>query len=110
MIAHQVSACSVATAYAMDCFPGISGELVVVLAVVSSCINFTISETTQPFINAAGYGWPFTFYGLCVLSSMAMAIPMMVYGNEWRRRCRPRYQKFLHERGEEVDLTRIVVH
>jgi len=25
MIAHQVSACSIATAYAMDCFPGVSG-------------------------------------------------------------------------------------
>jgi MFS family permease len=24
MIAHQVSACSIATAYAMDCFPGVS--------------------------------------------------------------------------------------
>jgi hypothetical protein len=27
MIAHQVSACSIATAYAMDCFPGVSSIL-----------------------------------------------------------------------------------
>jgi MFS family permease len=27
MIAHQVSACSIATAYAMDCFPGVSLKL-----------------------------------------------------------------------------------
>jgi hypothetical protein len=27
MIAHQVSACSIATAYAMDCFPGVSSVL-----------------------------------------------------------------------------------
>lgn len=56
MIAHQVSACSIATAYVMDCFPGISGELVVVLAICSSCVNFAISESVQPFIDKVGYG------------------------------------------------------
>ncbi|KAK5131150.1 hypothetical protein LTR08_001298 [Meristemomyces frigidus] len=99
MIAHQVSACSVATAYAMDCFPGISGEIVVVLAICSSLINFTISETTQPLINAVGYGWAFTFYCLCVIASTIMAIPLLVFGKSWRKRCGPRYYKFLSERG-----------
>jgi hypothetical protein len=56
MIAHQVSACSIA-AYAMECFPGVSGEMVVILAICSSLINFAFSYSVQPFINAAGYGW-----------------------------------------------------
>jgi MFS family permease len=30
MIAHQVSACSIATAYAMDCFPGVSSKLLTI--------------------------------------------------------------------------------
>ncbi|KAI4824878.1 MFS general substrate transporter, partial [Aureobasidium sp. EXF-8846] len=75
MIAHQVSACSIATTYAMECFPGIGGELVVVLAICSSCINFAISYSVQPFIEAAGYGYAFLFFGLCVLCSMLAAIP-----------------------------------
>ncbi|KAB2578390.1 putative MFS-type transporter [Lasiodiplodia theobromae] len=100
MIAHQVSACAVATAYAMDCFPAISGELVVVLAICSSCINFAISYSVQPFINAAGYGWAFTFFGLCVLASMLAAVPMSIFGKSWRRKCASKYREFLRERGE----------
>lgn len=100
MIAQQVSACAVATAYAMDCFPGISGELVVVLAVCSSCVNFAISYSVQPFVEAAGYGWTFTFFGLCVLVSMGAAVPTAVYGKGWRRRCAGRYWNFLKERGD----------
>ncbi|KAK0659534.1 putative MFS-type transporter [Lasiodiplodia hormozganensis] len=100
MIAHQVSACAVATAYAMDCFPAISGELVVVLAICSSCINFAISYSVQPFINAAGYGWAFTFFGLCVLASMLAAVPMSIFGKSWRRKCASKYRDFLRERGE----------
>ncbi|KAG5749082.1 hypothetical protein H9Q70_008242 [Fusarium xylarioides] len=54
MISHQVGACTIATAYAMDCFPGISGELVVVLAMCSSMVNFAISYSVQLFIEEAG--------------------------------------------------------
>ncbi|KAL0254531.1 hypothetical protein SLS55_010008 [Diplodia seriata] len=78
----------------------ISGELVVVLAICSSCINFAISYSVQPFINAAGYGWTFTFFGICVLASMLAAVPMYVYGKSWRRRCAVKYRDFLRERGE----------
>jgi MFS family permease len=98
MIAHQVSACCIATAYAMECFPGIGGELVVVLAICSSCINFAFSYSVQPFIDATGYGWAFLFFGLCVLASMLAAIPMYIYGKSWRRRCAPRWRKWLAEK------------
>lgn len=76
----------------------ISGELVVVLAVCSSCVNFVISYSVQPFVEAAGYGWTFTFFGLCVLVSMGAAVPAAVYGKGWRRRCAGRYWNFLEER------------
>lgn len=98
MIAHQVSACSVATAYAMECFPGIGGELVVVLAICSSCINFAFSYSVQPFIDATGYGYAFLFFGLCVLSSMLAAVPMIIYGKAWRRQCAPKWRKWMSER------------
>ncbi|KIW79602.1 hypothetical protein Z517_06214 [Fonsecaea pedrosoi CBS 271.37] len=98
MIAHQVSACSIATAYAMECFPGIAGELVVVLAICSSCINFAISYSVQPFINAAGYGYTFLFFGLCVLASMAAAVPTYIYGKRWRQLRAARWRKWLAER------------
>ncbi|THW08599.1 MFS general substrate transporter [Aureobasidium pullulans] len=98
MIAHQVSACSIATTYAMECFPGISGELVVVLAICSSCINFAISYSVQPFIEAAGYGYAFLFFGLCVLCSMLAAIPMAMFGKSWRRRCAPKWRQWLSQR------------
>jgi hypothetical protein len=111
MIAHQVSACSVATAYAMECYPGVrmhallldgdrltdlysdqlSGELVVVLALCSSMINFAISYSVQPFINRVGYGWVFVFFGLCVLASMVAAVPAMIFGKRWRSRRAKRY-------------------
>ncbi|KAJ9143293.1 MFS general substrate transporter [Pleurostoma richardsiae] len=99
MISHQVGACSIATAYAMECFPGISGELVVVLAMCSSFVNFAISYSVQPFIDAAGYGWAFTFFGLCVLASMVAAIPLVIYGKRWRAWKAPRYYNFLEEVG-----------
>ncbi|KAG2417260.1 hypothetical protein HFD88_008479 [Aspergillus terreus] len=99
MIAQQVSATSIATAYAMECFDRISGELVIVLACCSSMINFAISFSIQHFINATNYGWAFTFYGLLVVGSMVMTVPMMVWGKSWRRRCKGRYMKFLAEVG-----------
>ncbi|KAI5212396.1 MFS general substrate transporter, partial [Aureobasidium subglaciale] len=79
MIAHQVSACSIAITYALECFPGIGGELVVVLAICSSCINFAISYSVQPFTEAAGYGYTFLFFGPCVLYSMLYALCSMLY-------------------------------
>ncbi|KAF2146157.1 uncharacterized protein K452DRAFT_106756 [Aplosporella prunicola CBS 121167] len=100
MIAHQVSACGVAMAYAVDCFGGISGELVTVLAICSSCINFAISYSVQPLINRVGYGWAFTFFGLCVLVCTGGAgAALAVWGKVWRRRGRRRYVGFLEERG-----------
>jgi len=101
MIAHQVSACAIATAYAMECFPGVSGEMVVILAMCSSLINFAFSYSVQPFINAAGYGWTFTFFGLAVFASMAAAIPMIMYGKRWRIHCAPKYYGFVNENRVE---------
>lgn len=119
MIAQQVSATSIATAYAMECFeqvsfahpphlilmanppPQISGELVIVLACCSSIINFVISFTVQDFIDGTNYGWTFTFYGIMVVLSMAMGGPMIIWGKDWRRRCKPRYEKFLAETGRQ---------
>ncbi|KAK6603112.1 hypothetical protein H4I96_05880 [Botrytis cinerea] len=48
----QVSACTIATPYAMESFPGLAGELVVILAMCSSMVNFAISYSVQPFIDA----------------------------------------------------------
>ncbi|KAH8903398.1 MFS general substrate transporter [Coniochaeta sp. PMI_546] len=104
MISHQVGACAIATAYAMECFPGISGELVVVLAMCSSFVNFAISYSVQPFINTAGYGWTFFFFGMCVLASMAAAVPLVIYGKRWRAWKAPRYYKFLEEVGGPTDV------
>ncbi|KAK9769611.1 putative Major facilitator superfamily domain-containing protein [Seiridium cardinale] len=103
MIAHQVGACAIATAYAMECFPGISGELVVVLAMCSSMVNFAISYSVQPFVDAAGFGWSFFFFGMCVLVSMAMAIPLVIYGKSWRKTKASRYYQFLEEVGGSTD-------
>ncbi|KAE8152215.1 MFS general substrate transporter [Aspergillus avenaceus] len=99
MIAQQVSATSIATAYAMECFDKISGELVIVLAICSSVINFAISFSVQHFINATNYGWAFTFYGICVVLSMLAGAPMILWGKSWRRRCKERYERFLNETG-----------
>lgn len=97
MIAHQTTATSVATAYAMECFEGTAGELVVVLACCSSLINFAISESVQPFIDRVGYGWTFTFFGCCVLGSLVLAGVLMVWGKRWRRMCKGRYEIFVHQ-------------
>ncbi|KAL4789516.1 major facilitator superfamily domain-containing protein [Aspergillus venezuelensis] len=97
MIAQQVSAASVGTAYAMECFEGISSELVVVLAICSSCVNFAMSFSVQPFIEATDYGRAFTFFGALVLGSMALAVPGIIWGKSWRRMCAARYWKFVKE-------------
>ncbi|KAJ6114729.1 hypothetical protein N7486_000507 [Penicillium sp. IBT 16267x] len=99
LIAQQVSLTSMATAYAMECFDGISGELVVVLAICSSLINFAISYSVQPFIEATNYGWAFTFFGILVVLAILMGIPMIIWGKTWRRKCKGRYEKFLAEAG-----------
>ncbi|KAJ5965623.1 hypothetical protein N7481_012337 [Penicillium waksmanii] len=99
LIAQQVSITSLATAYAMECFDGISGELVVVLAICSSLINFAISYSVQPFINATNYGWTFTCFGILVVLSILLGIPMIIWGKSWRRNCRTRYEQFLAETG-----------
>ncbi|KAL2838965.1 major facilitator superfamily domain-containing protein [Aspergillus pseudoustus] len=97
MIAQQVTAASVATAYAMECFEGVSSELVVVLAIFSSCINFAMSFSVQPFIDATDYGRTFTFFGGLVVGSTALAIPGLVWGKSWRRWCAARYWRFVNE-------------
>ncbi|RDW64469.1 putative MFS transporter [Aspergillus mulundensis] len=97
MIAQQVSAASVATAYAMECFEGISSELVVVLAICSSVVNFAISYSVQPFIEATDYGRTFTCFGALVLGSMVLAGVGVRWGKSWRRRCAGRYWRFVQE-------------
>ncbi|GAV28110.1 hypothetical protein PMKS-001578 [Pichia membranifaciens] len=97
MTAQQVSSCSIATSYAMDCFRGISGELVVVLAIFSACINFAVSYSCQEFLTAAGYGWLMFFWAMLVLSANASAILLMFKGKSWRRGSADRYFKFVEE-------------
>ncbi|EED13270.1 MFS transporter, putative [Talaromyces stipitatus ATCC 10500] len=97
MISQQISAASIATTYAMECFEGISGELVVVLAICSSCINFALSYSVQPFIDATNYGYTFTFFGCLVMASMGLAVPTAIWGKSWRGRCAERYRKFIAE-------------
>ena len=67
------------------------------LALCSSMINFALSYSVQPLINEVGYGWAFTFFGLCVLASMLAALPLMWYGKSWRAAKAPRYYRFLEE-------------
>jgi hypothetical protein len=86
----------------MECFPGIGGEIVVILAICSSFINFAISESTQPFLDAVGIGFLFLFYGICVVLSLSGGIAMYVWWKSWRRRCAPRYFQFLAERGNNI--------
>ncbi|KAL3471473.1 major facilitator superfamily domain-containing protein [Aspergillus californicus] len=102
MIAQQVSATSVATAYAMECFEGLSGELVVVLAICSSVVNFAISYAVQPLIEATDYGRTFTIFGALVLASMGLVLPGFRWGKEWRRRCAARYYRFVAEGTGEL--------
>lgn len=97
MTAQQVSSCSIATSYAMDCFRGISGELVVVLAIFSACINFAVSYSCQEFLTAVGYGWLMFFWAMLVLSANASAVLVMFQGKSWRKRSADRYFKFVAE-------------
>lgn len=66
-------------------------------------VNFAISYSVQPFVEAAGFGWAFFFFGMCVLTSMAMAIPLMIFGKDWRKAKAPRYYKFLEENAGSAD-------
>jgi hypothetical protein len=58
-------------------------------------INFAFSYSVQPFINAVGYGYTFLFFGLMVLLSMAMAVPLIMYGKRWRTKAMPKYRECL---------------
>lgn len=97
MTAQQVSSCSIATSYAMDCFRGISGELVVVLAIFSALINFAVSYSCQEFLTAVGYGWLMFFWGMLVLTANGSCVLVMKYGKGWRKRSANRYFKFVEE-------------
>lgn len=100
LIAHQVSISGIATAYAMECFQGIGGEITVVLAICSSLINFAFSYSIQPFVDTSGYGPAFTFYGGIVWISMILGIPTIIFGKRWRIKCASRYYKFLDEKEQ----------
>jgi hypothetical protein len=75
----------------------IASELVVVLAVCSSLVNFAMSYSVQPLIEAVGFGWAFFFFGMCVLSSLLAAVPLFMFGKKWRTQKASRYYKFLDE-------------
>lgn len=85
----------------MESFPGVGGEIVVILALCSSFINFVISETVQYFVDAVGYGWVMVFFGLCVALSLVGGMVVYYCGKSWRRRCAARYYRFLAERNGE---------
>lgn len=72
-----------------------------VLAICSSLINFAISFSVQYFIEATNYGWAFTCYGMLVVLSVLMGIPMIIWGKTWRRKCKGRYDQFLAETGRD---------
>jgi hypothetical protein len=66
-------------------------------------VNFAISYSVQPFIEAAGYGWTMTCFGIMVLMSVLAAIPLVLFGKRWRISKGPRYYKFLDEVGGYTD-------
>jgi hypothetical protein len=43
----------------------------------------------------------FTFYGIMVMLSMVAAVPMVIWGKAWRRKCALKYREFLSIRGEQ---------
>ncbi|OKL55448.1 hypothetical protein UA08_09265 [Talaromyces atroroseus] len=79
LVSQQAATATIATAYTMECFDKVSGEIVVVLACLSSVINFAISFTTQNLIDAMNYGVAFTIYGCLVVGSLLMAPLLMIY-------------------------------
>lgn len=72
------------------------------LAICSSLINFAISFSVQPFIDTTNYGWTFTCFGLLVVLSVLAGIPMIIWGKDWRRKCKTRYEQFLAETGRNA--------
>lgn len=83
----------------MECYPGVGGEIVVILALCSSFINFAISESTQPFLEKVGYGFLTLFYGIWVTLSLVGGAVVYIWGKRWRKRGAKRYYAFLAERG-----------
>ncbi|GMG60210.1 unnamed protein product [Ambrosiozyma monospora] len=97
LTATEVSTCSIVTSYAMDCFRGVGGELVVVIAMCNSLINFAFSYSVQPFIDATNYGFTGLFFALMVLSVLLLSIPTLIYGKKWRSRWAKTYYHFIEE-------------
>lgn len=56
-----------------------------------------MSFSVQPLIDATDYGRAFTFFGCLVLGSMALAVPLGVWGKYWRSRCAEKYRQFVAE-------------
>jgi hypothetical protein len=79
-IVNRVRACSITTTYAIQCFPSIGDELVVVHASCSFCINSATSYSVQPFIAKVVDGNSFPFFIMCVIFSMIAAILMVMCG------------------------------
>lgn len=97
MSAQQVSSMSIVTSYGMDCFRGISCELVVVLAIFSSCINFASSFSCQQFLESCGYGWLFFTWGMLVMTVNASSVFAIIFGKRWRKNSAEKYFKFVEE-------------
>jgi hypothetical protein len=74
MIAHQVSACSIATAYAMDCFPGVSLTLLRFHTIAPLMIWNRSLEKSSSSSPSAPRASTSPSRNLCSTSSMPLAL------------------------------------
>ncbi|KAH6959805.1 major facilitator superfamily domain-containing protein [Ilyonectria sp. MPI-CAGE-AT-0026] len=95
MLTHQVASCTIAATYAMDCFPGVEGELIVVLSIIAPALNIGITFGINTFIETHGFGNAFLCFSMIVLFSFILAVPTYIWGKSWRRRVAPKWRAWL---------------
>ncbi|KAL3469495.1 MFS transporter [Aspergillus californicus] len=95
MLTHQVASCAIAATYAMDCFPGVEGELIVVLSIIAPVLNIGITFGINTFIETHGSGNTFLCFSMIVLFSFILAVPTYIWGKSWRMRVAPQWRAWL---------------
>lgn len=115
MTSHQVGACTIATAYAIDCFPGVSlladsisrrRPTIPGIWRASRCTGYVLLNgqfcllVLCPAIYRSSRLWLDYDFGIMLLLSVLAAVPLVLFGKRWRVAKGPKYYRFLDEVGD----------
>lgn len=93
------SAGAICLTYAVDCYPGIAAESMVLIIFCRNVIGFAFNFAVQPWIDAqGGVGATIVMAVICFVSTMSFLV-MTKWGKSFRRRTAKKYLVMIEQRA-----------